>query len=79
MKEIITKKGIIKTPWFRVDEAADYCGLSTTDFMKYAKDLPCYGNARIKVYHVDTLDEWLDGELDIPVPPKTNGNEDTTT
>lgn len=77
MREIITKNGkAIKTLWLRVDEAAAYCGLSRTGFMNGAKDLPHGGDPDIRLYHVEVLDAWIKGELDVPFSPGEKTRDD---
>ena len=67
MREIITKNGkFVKTPWLTVDGAAAYCGLTRSGFMNRAKDLPHGGDSDTRLYHVEVLDAWIRGELDIP-------------
>lgn len=61
---------VIETPWLRgAAEAAAYCGLGRTAFEASAPELPCRGQGRVKLYHVDTLDAWLAGELEGLDPP----------
>ena len=59
MKRVMTKKGIIVTPWLKTDEAAAYCGLSTNAFIKHTKDLPYGGDSETRLYHVRILDAWM--------------------
>lgn len=67
MKEIHLKNGrIIKTTWFRIDEAAAYCGLSRTAFTMHTKELPHGGNNRTRLYDEKILNAWIRNELDIP-------------
>jgi len=61
------KKGVfIESPWMRPEEAADYVGLSRSEFSIRAKDVPHGGGRRIKLYHEKVLDKWLNGELAVP-------------
>ena len=70
MKEVSLKNGkTIKTPWLRIEEAAAYCGLSSSAFTDHARDLPHGGNSRTRIYNTKILDAWLDGTLDIPFNP----------
>ncbi len=61
---------VIETPWLRGSaEAAAYCGLGRSVFDAMASSLPCHGQGRVRIYHVDTLDAWLAGELEGVQPP----------
>ena len=72
MREVVFEDGkkIIKSPWLRIDEAAVYCGMSRSAFDDRAKavGLPHGGNDWMRLYHVDILDKWLEGKLDVPFP-----------
>ena len=70
MKEINFKNGkVITTPWLRIEEAAAYCGLSRSAFNDHSSDLPHSGGKRTRLYHVNVLDAWLEGTLDVPFDP----------
>jgi len=66
-----TKDRVIKSPWLRIEEAAAYCGISRTLFDKnsLAVDLPHGGDNHTRIYHVDVLDRWIAGTLDVPFHP----------
>lgn len=67
MKEIRIKEGkTIRTPWLRASEAAAYCGVSVSYFDKHAEELPHQGSGRVRIYHEHILDQWINGELDVP-------------
>jgi len=72
MKRIETKKGvIIETPWLRgTDEAAVYCGMVRSTFLRKATQVPHFGDENIKMYHVADLDRFQRGEFAYPA-----GNE----
>jgi len=64
MKRIEIKAGkFVETPWLRTVEAAAYVGLSRTAFELRAFKVPHGGNSRTRIYHVDVLDRWVNGEL----------------
>jgi len=65
----------IETPWLRgVEEAAAYCGMSVTAFRVFGDRLPHHGQGRLRLYHIETLDAWLAGELPgVPAPGKPTG------
>lgn len=70
MKEIkLSKEKSLKTPWLRVSEAAAYCGISRSTFLRYADQLPHGGSSRTRIYHVKILDAWIANDLDIPFEP----------
>ena len=71
MKEVELKNGKkVTTPWLRVDEAAAYCGISRSTFVKYAGEkLPHGGSSRTKLYDINMLNAWIGNELDIPFEP----------
>ena len=69
MREIVSKNGnkIVISPWLRIQDAADYCGVSRSAFEAHCDCLPHGGlDARTRLYHVDMLDRWIRGELDMP-------------
>ena len=76
MKEVDLEDGhkVIKTPWLRVEEAATYCGISKTRFLKSSKDLPHGGDDRTRIYHIKVLDAWMNNELDVPFNPEKKAN-----
>ena len=71
MKEVELKNGKkVTTSWFRIDEAAAYCGISRSTFVKYAgENLPHGGGSRTKLYDINILNAWIRNELDIPFEP----------
>ncbi|MCK9362100.1 MAG: helix-turn-helix domain-containing protein [Syntrophales bacterium] len=74
MRTITTNKdGKIKeitSPWYRVEEAAAYCGISRTEFDERARELPHAGKYRLRLYHQSVLDAWLNDTLGIPFDPE---------
>ena len=77
MKEIIRKNGRnIESCWLNVNEAAAYCGLTKSGFMNRARDLPHGGDSGTKLYHVEVLDAWIRGELDISFSPGGKNRDD---
>jgi hypothetical protein len=63
MKQVPVGDKIVQTPWLRIDEAAAYCGLSRSAFDDRSIRLPHAGDDRMRLYHVETLDRWLRGEI----------------
>lgn len=74
MREVIFEDGrrVIKSPWLRIDEAAAYCGISRSCFDDRAResDLPHGGDGRMRLYHTEVLDRWLNGLLAAPFAPQ---------
>lgn len=71
MKVIVLDDGTrIETPWLRgMREAAAYCSVGRSVFCRAAGLLPHRGKGKVRLYHIDTLDAWLSGELpDVPPP-----------
>lgn len=65
------KKGrVVQSPWYREDDAAAYCGISRSEFHERAKDLPHAGKHRLRIYHQNILDAWLNDTLGIPFDPE---------
>jgi len=65
------KKGrTISSPWYREDDAAAYCGISRSEFHERGKSVPHAGKYRLRLYHQNILDQWLNGELCIPFDPE---------
>ncbi|MBW2653634.1 MAG: helix-turn-helix domain-containing protein [Deltaproteobacteria bacterium] len=70
IKKVTFKNGkVILTPWLRIEEAAAYCGLSRSAFTDHTRNLPHAGNERTRLYNIKILDDWLNGNLDIPFDP----------
>lgn len=70
LKEITLKDGTkISSPWLRIDEAAAYCGMARSSFMRRAAQVPYGGTYSLRTYHVDVLDAWMDGKLDVLFEP----------
>lgn len=65
MREFVSDNGdrVVKSPWLRIKDAADYCGVSRSTFETHCVDLPHGGDTRTPVYHVDDLDRWLRGRI----------------
>jgi len=63
MREIVSDDGgkVVKSPWLRRQDAADYCGVSRTFFDAHCGGLQHGGDERTRVYHVDVLDRWIKG------------------
>jgi len=71
MRIFETKKGrVVHSPWYRPEEAAAYCGISRPEFDARAKDVPHAGKYRLKIYHQNILDQWLNGDLGVPFDPE---------
>ena len=71
MREVIFKSDknaekVVKSPWLRIAEAAAYCGISRSMFTEHSEDLPHGGDYRTRLYHVDVLDDWIAGQLEVP-------------
>lgn len=50
----------VETPWLNTSEAAAYCGMSESTFLKKAKDvLPYAGTAKSRRYLPKILDCWI--------------------
>ena len=70
MKKVVVKEGkTVHTPWLRPSEAAAYCSISRTLFDKLAAGLPHGGGRTVRIYHVNVLDDWIAGRLDVPFDP----------
>lgn len=67
MREIVSDDGakVVKSPWLRIQDAAVYCGISRSTFEAHCGGLPHGGDARTRVYHVDVLDRWIKGKMDV--------------
>jgi hypothetical protein len=70
VKKVVVKEGkTVHTPWLRPSEAAAYCSISRTLFDKLAAGLPHGGGRTVRIYHVNVLDDWIAGRLDVPFDP----------
>ncbi len=64
---------VVSTPWLRSDEAAVYCGISETGFLKRAQNLPHSGNEEMILYHTSVLDAFIEGKIPEAPFKKTSG------
>ncbi|MBC8420875.1 MAG: hypothetical protein H8E10_20030 [Desulfobacterales bacterium] len=75
MREIFFQKiglaNILKSPWLRTEEAAKYCGMSLEVFEEHSEGLPHGGDSELKLFHVSSLDVWMEDNLEIPFPHET--------
>jgi len=64
MKRVeVRKNRVVETPWLRIEDAAAYCGLSRSAFDERAKHVPHAGDERLRLYHTQVLDRWIQGEI----------------
>jgi hypothetical protein len=60
MKTVDIDGGRVETPWLNTAEAAAYCGMSESAFLKKAKNvLPYAGTEKCRKYLPDILDIWI--------------------
>jgi hypothetical protein len=60
MKTVVVEEVSVSTPWLNTAEAAAYCGMSETAFLKRAKDvLPYAGTEKSRRYLPGVLDVWI--------------------
>jgi len=80
VKEIVFKDGHkITTPWLRSEEAAAYCGLAKSSFYRKATGVPFGGSGSQRMYHVDVLDDWMAGKLEVPFEPEGKSGVEVVT
>ena len=77
MREVVSDDGakVVKSLCLRIQDAAVYCGMSRSHFETHCEGLPHGGGTRSRVYHVDVLDRWIKGELDVAFVGNVKGKE----